>query len=181
MVGAESIGGVFYFANAFDTITEGVDIVATYTADWGSTSTDFTGAFNYNTTEFDGNVDALFNAEAQYDFLEGAPEWRGVFSAVHMFGDWTLLGRASVYGPYSNANDASPATIQDWDPEVLFDAEVSYQLTDSLRLSGGARNLFDNYPDPGEMGETCCGRIYRSDSVVDWQGGYYYLKLRADF
>lgn len=181
VVGAESIGGVFYFANAFDTITEGVDIVATYTADWGSTSTDFTGAFNYNTTEFDGNVDALFNAEAQYDFLEGAPEWRGVFSAVHMFGDWTLLGRASVYGPYSNANDASLATIQDWDPEVLFDAEVSYQLTDSLRLSGGARNLFDNYPDPGEMGETCCGRIYRSDSVVDWQGGYYYLKLRADF
>lgn len=181
VIGAESIGGVFYFANAFDTITEGVDIVATYTADWGSSSTDFTGAFNYNTTEFDGNVDALFNAEAQYDFLEGAPEWRGVFSAVHMFGDWTLLGRASVYGPYSNANDASLATIQDWDPEVLFDAEVSYQLTDSLRLSGGARNLFDNYPDPGEMGETCCGRIYRSDSVVDWQGGYYYLKLRADF
>ncbi|WP_203294678.1 TonB-dependent receptor plug domain-containing protein [Maricaulis parjimensis] len=181
VVGAESIGGVFYFANAFDTITEGVDVVATYTADWASLTTDFTASFNYNTTEFDGNVDALFNAESQYDFVNGAPEWRGVFSAVHMMGDWTILGRASVYGPYSNANDASLATIQEWDPEVLFDAEVSYQFTDDLRLSAGARNIFDNYPDPGEMGETCCGRIYRSDSVVDWQGGYYYLKLRADF
>ena len=29
--------------------------------------------------------------------------------------------------------------------------------------------------------EECCGALYRSDSVVDWQGGYYYVRARHAF
>ena len=64
----------------------------------------------------------------------------------------------------------------------MVDVEASYQISDAVRLSLGARNVFDEYPDAADpaIGDSCCGRIYRSDSSVDWQGGYYYLKLRAD-
>ena len=54
-------------------------------------------------------------------------------------------------------------------------------MNETLDLTLGARNIFDEYPDEGEIGETCCGRIYRSDSIVDWQGGYYYARAIARF
>lgn len=183
VVGAESIGGVFYFTNAFDTTTQGVDVVGTYLMDWaGGAQTNFTGSVNYNTTDFDSDVDALFNAESQFDFVNGLPEWRGVFTVTHETGPLTLLARANYYGAYENSNGGGTITaIQEFDPEVQFDIEASYQATDVVRLSVGARNVFDEYPAPGEIGETCCGRIYRSDSIVDWQGGYYYARIRAEF
>ena len=45
----------------------------------------------------------------------------------------------------------------------------------------GARNAFDEYPPLDMIREECCGALYRSDSVVDWQGGYYYLRARHAF
>lgn len=178
--GAESIGGVFYFQNAFDTTTQGVDVVATYNQSWANgASTSYTGSVNYNKTEIDDvHIGGLFNFEDTYDFENQDPKWRGVFTVVHDMGPWTLLGRANYYGEYSNYNGGS---YQDFDPEILFDAEVAYQLDDNVKLALGARNIFDEYPAPGEIGETCCGRIYRSDSIVDWQGGYYYFKVKASY
>ena len=73
--------------------------------------------------------------------------------------------------------------IQDFGSEVLVDLEAAYQVSDIVKVSVGARNVFDEYPDKADpaIGDSCCGRVYRSDSVVDWQGGYYYVKLKADF
>ena len=97
--------------------------------------------------------------------------------------DFSVTGRVSYYGGYENAQNSTLEVIQEWDAEYMFDLEGTYFINETLSVSLGARNLFDNYPDPGSdaMGETCCGRIYRSDSIVDWQGGYYYMKLNASF
>ena len=183
--GAESIGGVFYFQNAFDTTTEGVDVVATYNKSWESgATTSFTGSVNYNTTELgDVAIGGLFNAESTFDFENMDPEWRGVFTVLHETGPWTLLGRANYYGPYENSDSGGAAgMIQDFGSEIMFDLEASYQVSDVVRVSVGARNIFDEYPDASDpaIGDSCCGRVYRSDSIVDWQGGYYYFKLKAD-
>ena len=183
--GAESIGGVFYFTNAFDTTTQGVDIVGTYTQAWANgQSTDFTASVNYNQTEFDGDVTGLFNAEDRFDFENGSPEWRGVFSARHSFGDFSLLGRLNYYGSYENSDSGGASgLIQEFDPVFMFDLEGTYSVTERIRLSLGARNLFDEYPDKADpaIGDSCCGRIYRSDSEVSWQGGFYYAKVVAEF
>ena len=63
---------------------------------------------------------------------------------------------------------------------MLFDLEGSYLATESLRITVGVRNLFDTYPQYDEI-EASNGRLYRSDSIVDWQGGYYYTKLEYTF
>ena len=185
VAGAESIGGVFYFQNAFDTTTEGVDVVATYNKSWESgATTSFTGSVNYNTTELgDIAIGGLFNAESTFDFENGDPEFRGVFTVLHETGPWTLLGRANYYGPYENSDSGGAGgMIQDFGSEIMFDLEASYQVSDVVRVSVGARNIFDEYPDAADpaIGDSCCGRVYRSDSIVDWQGGYYYFKLKAD-
>jgi len=184
VVGAESIGGVFYFQNAFDTITKGVDFVATTDFDLGEIgTTSISLAANYNKTEFDGDVNSLFNVEDQFDFVNGEPNWRGIFTAVHNIGDFTALGRVSYYGAYENSNGSPITDIQEFGKEFMVDLELSYTFMDHYKLAIGARNILDNYPDPGDsaLGESCCGRIYRSDSIVDWQGGYYYGRVEVSF
>ncbi|MFT2090978.1 TonB-dependent receptor plug domain-containing protein [Paraglaciecola sp. 2405UD69-4] len=170
--GAESIGGVNYFQNAFDTITTGVDIVATYTMD----DTVFTGSINYNKTEIDSDASEFLNNENQFDLENNAPVFKGVVSAKHDFDALSVLVRANLYGSYENAIDSDATNIQEYDPTVFFDVELTYSISDSLTLAAGARNLFDTYPDEDE-GDECCGAVYWSSNAVDWQGGYYYARL----
>ena len=190
VVGANTIGGVFFFQNAFDTVTEGLDVVATYSMESDMGDTMITASFNYGTNEFDGDPGDLFNLEDRFDFENGTPSTRGVVSVKHSMDDFSVTARLSYYGSYENSNGIETneagepigvAQIQEFDPEYMFDLEGTYFINETLSVSLGARNLFDNYPDPGTIGETCCGRIYRSDSIVDWQGGYYYMKLNASF
>ncbi|WP_133468914.1 TonB-dependent receptor plug domain-containing protein [Paraglaciecola marina] len=174
---AGSIGGVNFFQNAFDTVTSGVDIVATYTLG----DTVLTGSVNYNSSTINNfgseELEEFLNDEGQYDFENSAPKWKGVFSAKHSFDALSVLVRANLYGSYSNAIDSAATNVQEYDPSVLFDLEMNYALSDSLTLAAGARNLFDTYPDEGDSGDACCGRVYWSGDTVDWQGGYYYARL----
>jgi iron complex outermembrane receptor protein len=202
--GADTIGGVNFFQNAFDSKTSGVDLVVSYDADWGALgATDFTASLNYNKYSIEKvNITGLFFEEDVFDFENAAPELRGVFSATHTFGDFTLMGRANYTGDYTvsncltgNATDGftcfkNPASAypqglakQEIPAEVLFDLELGWQATEGLNLAVGARNVLDAYPSVGDpyLQETTNGRIYRSDSVVDWQGGFYYVRAKQTF
>jgi iron complex outermembrane receptor protein len=190
--GADSIGAVVFFQNAFDATIQGVDVVATYALDWDSgQSTVLSASLNYNKPEVDsvkpfvdatGVTRVYFDAEFKKDYADATPRWRSILSASHTIGDFTTLVRANIWGPYENQFSVGNPVIQKFDPEVLVDLEFSYQIDDTYKLSFGGRNIFDNYPDPDKIGEsTTNGRIYRSDALVDWQGGYYFAKLTAVF
>jgi iron complex outermembrane receptor protein len=182
VAGAETIGGVFYFANAFDTKTTGMDIVATYPVEWGDAgTTDFTVSLNYNETEFDSDPSVYLNKEEQYDFENDDANWRGVFTARHTIGDLTLMARANYYGEYANSNNSANLVIQTFDPIVLTDIEGQYRFNDIFRLAIGGRNIFDEYPEKDTISDYCCGRLYSSGTSVSWQGAYYYARLTADF
>ena len=174
--GANTIGGVNYFQNAFDTTTSGMDIVATYTMD----NTVFTGSLNYNTTEIDSEVGEFLNGEDAFDLENSIPEWKGVFSAKHNFDALSVLVRANVYGSYENAIDSDATEIQEYDPTVLFDLELNYHVSEDLTIAAGARNIFDTYPDEDD-GDSCCGAVYWAGNTVDWMGGYYYARLNYTF
>lgn len=200
--GADTIGGVNFFQNAIDSTTKGVDLVVTYTQDWGDIGeTVFSGSLNYNKYEIDSvNIPNLFFEEDVFDFENNVPEFRGVFTATHKFGDFTGLIRANYFGESTvsnclsgNASDgftcastaARPEGLakQEIPAEVLFDIELGWDVTDSLALAIGARNVLDAYPKEGDpyLQETTNGRIYRSDSIVDWQGSFYYIRAKQAF
>ena len=63
---------------------------------------------------------------------------------------------------------------------MLLDLEAAFTLRERYTLRIGAENILDNYPDPGQF-EVCCGRIYRSDSIVPWQGRLFYAQLGVSF
>lgn len=183
VAGANSIGGVFYFTNAFDTTTQGVDIVANYPVDWGDAGvTTFTASYNYNETEFDSDPSQFLNAENQFDFENGDPQSRAVITANHSVNDLTLVGRLNWYGSYENSNTGgNPLRFQEFDPIVFVDLEAQYQINETVKVSLGGRNITDEFPERDAISDFCCGRIYSSGTVVGWQGGYYYARLRADF
>ncbi|HBX38122.1 TonB-dependent receptor [Pseudohongiella sp. SYSU M77423] len=179
VVGAETIGGVFYFTNAFDTKTQGLDLVATLPVSWDSgANTTFSASLNFNTSEFASDPSTFLNEENQFDFENFDPSWRGMMSARHTVGPLTLVARANLYGSYENFNGGQ---VQEFDPAVIFDLEGQYQINETLRLTLGGRNLFDYYPEKDSIGDYCCGRLYSSGTAVSWQGGYYYARLNASF
>ena len=179
VVGAESIGGVFYFTNAFDTRTQGVDVVATYPLSWSDTSvTNLTASFNYNKSEFASDPSEYLNEEDEFDFENFQPKLRGAVTAMHDVGPLSLMARANWYGSYENFQAGN---VQEYDPLVQVDLEGRYNITEMTNVSVGGRNVFDKYPEKDQLGDYCCGAIYASDTVVDWQGSFYYMSLNHNF
>ena len=186
VVGAESIGGVFYFTNAFSSKTTGVDLVATYALDWNDgSSTSLTASVNYNKSELASDASEFLNEEDQFDFENLDPNWRGILTAVHNVGRFSILGRVSYFGSSEDSDNTPPGSVQRFGATTFFDLEGTYAFNDNVSLSLGGRNLFDEFPDRIDRSvngnDYCCGRIYNSGTIVPWQGGFYFLRLNADF
>ena len=184
------IAQVSYFTNDLTTETSGVDLVVTYNMDWSGGNTVLSLAGNWNDTEIKDRVNRgtaaspvyFINDESKYDNENGDPSYRMNVSARHTTGnDVTYSLRGNLYGPYKNAANSTLASIQEYGRVLQWDADVSWDLSDEYRLTFGINNIFDTMPDQDTIGETCCGRTYRSDSVMDWQGTYYYVRGQISF
>ena len=184
------IAQVSYFTNDLTTETSGIDLVVTYNMDWSGGNTVLSLAGNWNDTEIKDRVNRgtdaspvyFINDESKYDNENGDPSYRMNVSARHTTGnDVTYSLRGNLYGPYKNAANSSLASIQEYGRVLQWDTDVSWDLSDEYRLTFGINNIFDTMPDRDTIGETCCGRTYRSDSVMDWQGTYYYVRGQINF
>ncbi|WP_428101449.1 TonB-dependent receptor plug domain-containing protein [Candidatus Rariloculus sp.] len=177
--GANTIAQVRFFTNDVDSQTRGIDLVATWDADWLGGSTTLQAAFNRNMTKLTERG-RFVDDEADHDSRYGAPATRGVVSMRQAWNRLDLLVRGSYFGDYANAATASLDEIQRFGSTFLVDVEATWALGDRYRVKIGAHNLFDTYPDAGEF-EACCGRIYRSDSLIPWQGTSVYLQFAASW
>lgn len=182
IVGADSIDRIQFYQNALNSTTEGIDVVASYRANWtdlGATS--LTAAFNTNSYKVDKVLVSTvsFNSTTVYNFEHNDPKWRANATLNQQLGPVSLMLRANVFGPWSRQTTASSGLIQKYGTETLFDAEVSMPVMNGFTLTVGARDIFDNYPDVNTIDDTN-GRTY-VDGVVPWQGGYYYARLNFDF
>jgi iron complex outermembrane receptor protein len=186
VVGADSIASVNFFQNAFDSDTRGFDAIVTYDHRWGAgVKTNFAASFNANWYKIDRlKIPSLFTIYQDFNLRNAAPRWRGTLSAYHTMGAVSLMARSNLFGPYTAMATAPSETVanatQSFKAQAQIDLEASYAFDESFTLSVGARNILDHYPAPDRLQATA-GRIYRTDSVVDWQGGYYYARLNFKF
>ena len=104
--GASDMQTFRFFTNDFDTTTDGIDVVATYSTELMGGVTDFTFVYNETDTEVDRST--LLSA-SRINALEALlPESRWNLSAVHNVGDWTILARYMYVGEseyYYGLND----------------------------------------------------------------------------
>ena len=177
--GANDIAQVRFFTNDVRTETRGVDVVATWQFDGRLAGASLQAAFNFNATRM-LDRGRFINAESKFDIENGMPAMRGVVTARHAIGAFDAMLRARVFGKHKNAKTALLEDIQSFGREVMIDAEAGWILRGRYPLKLGIQNLFDNYPAQASH-ETCCGMVYRRDSIVPWQGRLYYLHIGATF
>ena len=114
--GASDLTSVSFFTNDFETTTTGVDLVATYTLDWGGAgTTSFTAAWNWTETEVD-RAGAEVSRDRLLELENFNPKHRGIFTINHLAGDWRFLVRASWYGDwvdgeFGDDDDPKEATL----------------------------------------------------------------------
>lgn len=182
---------VRFFTNAIDTRTRGIDVVGSYSFDlskFGKFRS--TVGYNHNVTTIrriaatpaalSGLGLTLFDRQTQGYFTVGTPKDKLILGL-----DWTL-GRLGVnvketrYGGFQLLNN-TPSSDQSYGAKWITDIEVGYDVTDTTRLSVGAYNVFDTYPDKNTVPNTIGSSIYGSNSPFGAYGGYYYARLGVRF
>lgn len=158
-----SISTVDWFANDFDTTTRGIDVVATWPAELFGGSTLFTLALNQNATEIDRiSPNSPLGGEDNLHVLrieEGTPEFRASLSANHQAGRTNVLARVRYYGGHTDIH-AIDWHVQEMGEQTLVDLEVTYDLTDSVTVVGGADNLAQVRSNWFSSTRTACGRSW---------------------
>ena len=184
---AELLGQINYFTNDFNTETEGVDIVATYGADLFGGSTDFSLAYNWTDTKVTNQGSSTSDSKVKR-LEEGLPNHRATFTMAQNWEGISAFVRTNYFGEYY-------AVHADWfgndaDSAVTVDAEVTYDLTDSMTVSVGGQNIFDQDAEridgsAGAVGEdvpgNVLGGIFYETSPMGIEGAFWYMKASYNF
>jgi iron complex outermembrane receptor protein len=208
--GASDLTSVRFFTNDFESTTSGVDLVATWATDWGRAGTgNLTAAYNYTETTID-RVGEEVSRNRVHDLENELPQHRGIFTYNHFIGDLRLMGRASYYGDWADggySGDPSwtgagvPNYTQEcagsdlgggltdyndlcYDGQWIFDIEASYTFAEKYSVMVGVQNLADeNGPLNKSNADGTVGDGATYDGTIPWgyDGGFWYLRLRADF
>ena len=178
-LGFTDIFRVAYFANAFDTTTNGVDIVATYPMQIAGGNTLWTLTGNYNRTEVTdiNNPDAV-DSKRVIQLEKTLPLFRMTLTGDHRQGPWRFLGRVYMYDGFTEFTTDNKDKRVDAGPQWLMDLETSYTMKTGLTVSLGAQNLFDSYPD---RSTGVSGTRYPEYAPFGFNGGYYYLRALYAF
>jgi iron complex outermembrane receptor protein len=188
------VGQVLFFTNAIDTETTGADIVALYDHPLaGESLLRFEGAFHFNDTEVADrrSSSSILPAEVLFDQAqvtlveEGQPGEHFVLSGTYYRGPWTTNLRFNYFGEVAGEG-FTPGFKQTWGAKWLTDLSVGYAITDSLKLTVGGLNIFDEYPD--EWDSVRAFPFPQLGFVYGWEtlpfginGGYYFARLNYRF
>ena len=197
-----------FFANAVNTSTSGVDLVATWGAGLGSGALTLSGAANLTSTSVDGiNIPAeltaafreangrapsdtereviestLFNREERNRFEDALPRTKLGLTARYDLSSLSLLTRATWYGPVEY-KPANTDLDESFDGRTLIDLDVGYDLLPGVRLSVGANNLLNTFPEEHENQANIGSRgfVYsRRVTQFGTDGGFYYGRVSFD-
>lgn len=181
------ISKVTYFANDFDTTTQGIDLVANYSMELLNGDTALSLAYNWNETTVDSYNPETTKVGKVQRLEEGMPSHRATFTVAQTWEDVSMFVRANYFGEYyaTHADDTSDWGSVNASSAVTLDAEVSYFYSDAITLSVGANNLLDQkaekLKETGGYEHGALGAIYYESGPFDYNGGYYYMKATYNF
>ncbi|MGI2176543.1 TonB-dependent receptor plug domain-containing protein [Shewanella ulleungensis] len=180
----ELISAVTYYTNDFDTTTQGVDIVGSYSMDLFSGDAKFSLAYGWTDTTVDKFDEETTDLGKVRRLEDGIPAHRATLTWGQGWDDLSTSIRANYFGEYyaTHADDTSDWGSETADAAVTIDLEVSYAVMDNLTVSVGANNIFDQEAQKlkdGTLGEL--GAVYYESGPFDYNGGYYYGRVNYRF
>lgn len=187
----DSINGVSFFTNDFDTTTQGIDLIANYATELFKGSSTFSLAYNYNETEVDSYT--AVTGDFKVSRLENdLPNHRGTLTWSQSWDEVSFFLRGNYYGEYQGVHVDYDATVNTGEAALTLDAEVSYFINETFTVSVGAQNLLDQQATEinfTEQGAADCGGCvnnqwggkYYETSPFGFNGGFYYVKATYNF
>lgn len=183
-------GSVQYFTNAFDTRTQGIDVVATYHTTLSEAQLNFTLAYNYNKSKATRYDPAVISQDQVTDIAHAAPNHRAVFTTNWKLGDLSINARENFYSWWTA--EVSYGGGQHFGSKFVTDLDVSYTFAKKYTLTLGAQNLLDERPDRLNVasgakyaiggGADNAGEIYPSTGgPFGLNGGFLYARVRVKY
>ncbi|MCK8520524.1 TonB-dependent receptor [Aquimarina sp. D1M17] len=173
-----------FFANGVDTETVGLDIILSWKGnyDFGNLSATLAGNINnmYIKEVKNGALDegTFFGEREKAFLLASAPDSKFSLNtnySTEKFNAGIGLTRFSeiILIDFVDTEDV-------YDAKITADLNLGYKLTENLKLTVGGNNIFNEYPDQQNDGETEAGGYW--DAVqMGFSGAYYYARLDFNF
>jgi len=191
--GYPGINGAYISLNAVDKKVDGADFTASYAARFSNGAhLELSAAANVNqpevrrvaatSTELAALISTpVFDASAVDTVERGTPRSRINLSATFQIADWELLLRGTRYGTIRWLSYAPPDTTENFPNEWVADIEGSYHFNQTMKLTLGAQNLFDNYPNRikalNDFGGGILRYPYFQGAPFGMNGGFYYARV----
>ena len=176
-----------FFLNGFDSEIDGVDFAVTTSFDVTAGNMGVDLRYNYNKQEVTSVRSETLNASRVFDLENQIPENRALLTLDYASdGFFGALLRLNYYDGWSTTGGLfSPGDASDqysYGEAVLVDLETRFSFGDRYTLTIGGENIFDEFPDE-EQDPTSqfLGVNYALTSPYGFNGGFYYLRLSADF
>jgi len=200
--------GVVLFVNGIDTRTQGADLVVTMPVDYAIGHIDWSLGGTFNETAVTrvpaapGQLagQTLYDATAISDLTTASPKYVLDLAALWTRDRLSLNVQEQLYGPSSEweSDDGdNPANNPEYflttvGAAPITNLEVGYQVAEHFRLSAGAKNLFNRYPDKYngtllahydnfKYSDTLGVFQYPMFSPFGIDGGYYYVRGALTF
>jgi iron complex outermembrane receptor protein len=148
-----------FFANAIDTNTKGIDVVLTHNTRLGSKwklKNDLAATFSETNWVDDihgsqvlansGQLDTYFDTQSEVYLEDAVPGLKINLSNTLSSNKLSFFIRNAYFGEVTQAA-SSVANQQVFAAKVITDFSLGYNFSESLKISVGANNLFDVYPD----------------------------------
>ncbi len=194
--GIEGVNGGRYFTNAIDTRTEGGDLVLRYALDFHKLGRiKFTGGYNFTHTTvtqiaptppelatISGAAQTLFGRREQGRIEKGQPRNTVNLMLNYDYRPFALMIRAIRFGEVTSVHPSKEEFDQTFAAKWTTDTDLSYTFQSRIKLSLGAVNLFDVYPDKIRQDLSFNGIfVYNFFSPFGYNGRYIYAKISINF
>lgn len=190
--GFSHVQQVQYYANAFDTRTRGVDLVLDYLQPLGefgrlrwNLGANWNKATIVDQKDNPAQLQSLGLSRFDRTELGGitdlTPKTKFLISANWQVGDWDMTLRTTRYGEVKRLGSANGGVDESFGAKWITDLDVGYQLTDNVKVSLGADNVFNVYPDKHTVTDVSGASYYASISPFGSYGAFYYGRLNIDF
>jgi iron complex outermembrane recepter protein len=197
---------VNFFTNGVDTSTDGVDLHIAYVTQFGNLGkVDWNLVANYNKTEITNvrvtpaNLAALnltvLNATNFAGLTTAQPKYNIQLGALWSLDRLSINLEEVVHDTTTSITDVAGNGVQTFYNTKsgvipVTNLDISYDVLKALKLSVGAVNIFNRYPDRvpqalltyyGNLGQAFGATQYASASPIGIDGGYYYVKATYTF
>jgi iron complex outermembrane receptor protein len=198
--------GINVFANGIDTRTDGADLVFNFPYEYGFGKINWSVSAAWDTTSITKRAATpaalagatLYDVEAYSELQTASPKYVVNLGALLSMDKLSINLVEKIYGPsadYENDDGDNPTNANEYFRDqigvtAITNLDVGFQFTEGLRLSIGAQNLFNRFPNKLNSnilnheiaaGDNAAVDQYPIFSPFGINGGFYYVKAAYRF